>query len=76
VQHAWILKNSGCWLLCRRSRIGAAAALLFAPKTGVQTRKDLRRLSKRTMNQLEDLQSEIRDEISERYANVKKMITV
>jgi len=56
--------------------IGAAAALLFAPKTGVQTRKDLRRLSKRTMNQLDDLQSEIRDEITERYANVKKMITV
>lgn len=55
--------------------IGAAAALLLAPKTGVQTRKELRRLSKRTLNQLDDLQSDLREQINEGYTQVKKMIT-
>ena len=53
---------------------GAVAALLFAPKSGVQIRKDIRRISRRTMDQLDDLQSDIRDQITEGYAQVKKMI--
>ena len=53
---------------------GAVAALLFAPKSGVQVRKDIRRISRRTMDQLDDLQSDIRDQISGGYAQVKKMI--
>jgi gas vesicle protein len=53
---------------------GAVAALLFAPKSGVQIRKDIRRISRRTMDQLDDLQSDIRDQISEGVAQVKKMI--
>jgi len=55
--------------------IGAAAALLFAPKTGNQMRKDIRRLSKRTVNQLDDLQSDLRGQINEGYTQVKRMIT-
>ena len=54
--------------------IGAAAALLLAPKTGVQMRKDIRRLSKRTMDQLDDLQSDIREQISESYGQVIEVI--
>jgi gas vesicle protein len=53
---------------------GAVAALLMAPKTGAQMRKDFRRLSKRTLNQLDDLKSDLRDQISESYAQVKRMI--
>ena len=55
--------------------VGAVAALLFAPKTGVQMRKDIRRFSKKTMNQLDDLQGDLRDQISEGYTQVKKRIT-
>ena len=55
--------------------IGAAAALMLAPKTGVQMRKDLRRFSKRTLNQLDDLQCDLRDQINEGYTQVKRMIT-
>jgi gas vesicle protein len=55
--------------------IGAAAALLLAPKTGTQMRKDIRRFSKKTMDQLEDLQTDIRDQINGGYTQVKRMIT-
>ena len=39
---------------------GAVAALLYTPKTGAQARKDIRRFSKRTANQLGDLQQDVR----------------
>ncbi len=55
--------------------VGAAAALLLAPKTGIQMRKDIRRLSKRTMNQLDGLQTDLRDQINEGYTQVRRMIT-
>ena len=54
--------------------IGAVVALLFAPKAGVQVRKDIRKISRKTLGQLDDLQADIRDQISDRYAQVKKMI--
>ena len=54
--------------------IGAVAALLFAPKPGVQVRKEIRKISKRTLNQLDDLQSDLRDQINDRYAQVKKVL--
>ena len=54
--------------------IGAVVGLLFAPKPGVQVRKDLRKISKRTLNQLDDLQSDIRDQISDRYTQVKRIL--
>ena len=31
--------------------VGAAIALLYAPKSGVQTRKDIRKFSKRTFDE-------------------------
>lgn len=54
--------------------VGAVTALLFAPKSGMQIRKDIRRISRRTIEQLDDLQSDIRDQISDGYSQVKKMI--
>jgi gas vesicle protein len=54
--------------------VGAVATLMLAPKSGAQMRRDLNKLSKRTMTQLDSLQCDIRDQISERYAQIKKMI--
>jgi gas vesicle protein len=54
--------------------VGAVTGLLFAPKSGVQIRRDIRKISRRTMDQLDDLQSDIRDQITEGYAQVRKMI--
>ena len=50
--------------------VGAAIALLYAPKAGAQTRKDIRRFSKKTVNQLDDLQNDLREQISEGYEQV------
>jgi gas vesicle protein len=53
--------------------LGAAIALLYAPKTGAQTRKDIRRFSKKTVNQLDDLQNDLRDQITEGYEQVMEV---
>src|SRR5215831_12029657 len=48
---------------------GAAAsaivALLYAPKSGAQTRKDLRRFARRTTDRIEDLQEDIREQVGD-----------
>ena len=53
--------------------VGAAAALLFAPKSGAQTRKDIRRFSKKAVNQLDDFQSDVRGQITEGYDQVMEI---
>jgi gas vesicle protein len=50
--------------------IGAVAGLLLAPKSGVQTRRDLRRFSKKTLDQLDDLQADMREQITDKYEQV------
>jgi len=54
--------------------VGAAVALLFAPKSGVQTRRDIRRFSKKTVGQLDDLQSDLRTQLSEGYDQVREAL--
>jgi gas vesicle protein len=44
--------------------VGTAIALLYAPKTGAQTRRDIRKYSKRTVERLDDLQDNIRDQVT------------
>ena len=69
-----ISKTQVAGLFIAGAAMGAVAAFLFAPKTGVQVRKDIRRFSKKTMNQLDDLQCDIRDQITEGYAQVRRII--
>ena len=68
-------KTQVAGLIVAGAAAGALATLLLAPKSGAQLRKEIRRLSKRTINQLDDLQCDIRGQISERYGKVKRMIT-
>ena len=53
--------------------IGAAIALLYAPKSGEQTRRDIRRFSKKAVNQIDDLQSDLREQISDGYGQVMEV---
>ena len=69
-----ISKTQVAGLFIAGAAMGAVAALLWAPKTGAQVRKDIRRFSKKTKNQLDDLQCDIRDQISDRYEQVRRMI--
>ncbi|PYS52226.1 MAG: hypothetical protein DMG13_16730 [Acidobacteria bacterium] len=54
--------------------VGAAVALLYAPKSGAQTRRDIRKFSKKTVDQIDDLQNGLRDQISEGYDHVMEVI--
>ena len=72
---ARISKTQVAGLFFTGAAVGAIAALLFAPKTGTQMRKDIRRMSKKTLDQLDDLQSDLRGQISDGYTQVKKRIT-
>ena len=53
--------------------VGAAVGLMLAPKSGVQTRKDIRRFSKKTVNRLDDLQCDVREQITESYEQVMEV---
>ena len=54
--------------------VGAVVAILLAPKSGVQTRRDIRRFSKKTVDQLDDFQSDLRSQLSEGYGQVKDVL--
>ena len=43
---------------------GAAFALLYAPSSGVRTRKQIRRYARRKFEQLDDLQDDIRSQVN------------
>ena len=53
---------------------GAAAAILYAPKSGAQTRRDIRRFSKRAADQLDCLQEDFKAQVSDGYEQVMEML--
>jgi len=69
-----ISKSQVVWFFFSGAAVGAAAALLFAPKTGAQTRKDIRRFSKKAVNQLDDLQNDLREQINDGYEQVMEVV--
>jgi gas vesicle protein len=54
--------------------VGATVALMFAPKPGNQIRRDIRRFSRKAVDQLDDLQYDVREQITEGYDKVKNLI--
>jgi gas vesicle protein len=58
--------------------IGAGLALLFAPRTGIETRRDLQRRARRIGDQAQDFVGEVTDNVTERLnsarANVESRI--
>jgi gas vesicle protein len=55
--------------------IGAALALLFAPKTGEETRRDLSRRAKRVGDQAQDFVSEVTDSVAERLQDARATVS-
>jgi gas vesicle protein len=51
--------------------MGAAVALLYAPQSGVRTKKDIKKFARKTADRLEDLQLDIRDSVADMAAAVK-----
>jgi gas vesicle protein len=54
--------------------VGAAVGLMLAPKSGAQTRKDIRRFSKKAANRIDDFQSDVREQINEGYEQVMDVL--
>ena len=54
--------------------LGAFVALMFAPKSGVQTRRDIRKFSKKTAKQIDQLQQDVRDQVSGGIDGVKEAV--
>jgi gas vesicle protein len=54
--------------------LGSAVTLLFAPQSGAQTRKNIRRFSKKTAKQIDDLRQDVRDQVSDGYEQAMEAI--
>lgn len=63
-------KSQAAGFFLTGAAVGAVAALVLAPKSGAQTRRDIRRFSKKAKDQFEDIQSDVRSQISEGYDHV------
>ena len=51
-------------LLFAGAIVGSAIALLYAPQSGARTKKNIKKLARKTVDRLDDLQGDIRDQVS------------
>ena len=58
------MKEAAGFLLAG-AMVGAAIALLYAPQSGVRTKKDIRRFARNTVDQLEALQKDVGDQVTD-----------
>jgi len=63
---------AGCVLA--GAMVGAAVALLYAPQSGVRTRKDIKRFAGKTVDRLDDLQVAMRDQAAEWVDDVSEVV--
>lgn len=54
--------------------IGAGVALLFAPRTGMETRRDLQRRARRVGDQAQGLVSEVTDSVNETFQAAREKV--
>ena len=54
--------------------VGAGLALLFAPRTGVETRRQLQKSAKRVGDQAQDLVSDVTGSVSETIRSAKEKV--
>jgi gas vesicle protein len=54
--------------------VGAAVAILYAPQSGVRTRKDIRRLAGSTVDRLDALQGAIREQLQDWIDDVTEVV--
>ena len=63
---------AGC--LLAGATLGAAVALLFAPQSGIRTRKHIRRLAGNTAERLDGFQEAIRDQTADWVDDISEVV--
>jgi gas vesicle protein len=58
-------KSGAAGFLLTGAAIGATVALLYAPKSGTQTRRDVRRITKKTADILDDFQEDFSERMTD-----------
>jgi gas vesicle protein len=53
---------------------GAAIALLYAPQSGARTQRDLKKFVRNTGDRLDDLQADIRNQVTDWVENVSDVV--
>jgi gas vesicle protein len=69
-----INKKEAAGFLIAGAALGAGIALLYAPQSGARTQKDIRRFARKTVNRLDDLQLDIRDQVTDWVDNVTEAL--
>jgi len=54
--------------------VGAAVALLYAPQSGARTQRKLKKFARNTGDRLEDLQADIRNQVTDWVENVTEVV--
>ena len=54
--------------------VGAGIALLFAPRTGEETRRDIERRARKVGNQAQDFMTEVTDSVGEKLQEAKQSV--
>src|SRR5689334_5750785 len=62
---AEIDRKQAAGFLFAGAMVGAAIALLYAPQSGAQTTKDIKKFARKTADRLDDLQGDIRDQVAD-----------
>ena len=64
---------AGC--LLAGAMVGAAVALLYAPQSGVRTRRDIRKLGENTGDRLDQLQEGIRNQAAQWVVDLSEVVS-
>lgn len=67
-------RGSGVGSFLTGLAIGAGVALLFAPRAGVETRRDLRRRARRVTHVARDAAEDLSDSVVDRYEHAKRSV--
>jgi gas vesicle protein len=55
--------------------VGAAIALLYAPQSGVRTKKDIKKFARKTVHGLDDFQEDMRDKVADWVDEMSQIVT-
>jgi gas vesicle protein len=68
-----VKQAAGC--LLAGAMVGATVALLYAPQSGVRTRRDIRKLGGTTVDRLDRLQEGFRNQAAEWVADLSEVVS-